>query len=208
MICVIPARGGSTRIPRKNIKGFFGKPIIAYSIETAKKSGLFKNEPFDDIYVSTDDPEIGAIAQRYGAKRLNRSRELSVNEIGTQEVIRDAISRIFTKKELPEYTCCLYATTPLLLSEDIHRGLKLLKRNPYANYAFSAGTEPLHDAGGFYWGRTEAFLENKFLFGERSIMVPLPSERVCDINTIEDWEEAERKYLELQEEKPKRKSHE
>lgn len=190
MIAIIPARGGSTRIPKKNIKTFHGKPIIAYSIQTAKESGLF-----DNIVVSTDDATIVEVARQYGADVFHRSKELARNEVGTQEVARDVL-RVWSG----EYVCVLYATAPLLIPNDLKRGLDLLKANPTFQYAFSVCTEPLYDAGGFYWGKRQAFLNDVLLFGERSIMVPIPTERVCDINTPEDWDRAEKLYTRMRHE--------
>ena len=187
-VAIIPARGGSIRIPRKNIKDFFGHPVLAYSIIAAEKSGLF-----DKIYVSTEDEEIAEIAKKYGAAVIKRSQDLARNEVGTQEVVKNALRQI----EPYDYVCCIYATSPLIDIHDLKRGLSLLESNRNINYAFSVGTEPLHDAGCFYWMKTEAVLNDKPLFSENSIMVPISADRVCDINTQEDWDMAEKKYQSL-----------
>jgi len=198
-ICIIPARGGSQRIPGKNIREFHGKPIIAYSIEVANRSGLFD---FGNVWVSTDSREIASIAKEYGAHYMMRDAELALDFVGTQEVMVDALQTIrktmkYQLESFPEYACCIYATAPMLTTQDLHRGLKLLKSSRSLDYAFSVGTEPLHDAGMFYWGKTEAFLTGAPLVSERSIMVPISSDRVCDINTEEDFLRAERMYLAL-----------
>lgn len=196
-ICIIPARGGSVRIPGKNIREFHGKPIIAYSIETADRSGLF-----DGICVSTDSREIADVARQYGANVIMRSPELALDSVGTQEVMVDTLQVLskpihYAYRTLPVYACCIYATAPMLTTQDLHRGLKLLQSSNILNYAFSVGTEPLHDAGQFYWGRADTFLTGKPLIAETSAMVPISTDRVCDINTEADWLKAEEMYLKL-----------
>jgi N-acylneuraminate cytidylyltransferase len=190
-ICVIPARGGSRRIPKKNIKLFHGKPIIAYSIETAKASGLF-----DEIYVSTDDVEIANVAAQYGAKIHKRPEELARDEVGTQEVGR-AFYDWLDNNRINEM-CLIYATAPMLRVEDLRGSYRHLLRGDRCGFVFSVGANPLRDAGMFYWG--EAFLwshECYELIDFNSSMWPIPENRICDINTPEDWERAERMYEEL-----------
>ncbi len=189
-ITIIPARGGSQRIPRKNIRNFMGKPILAYSIETAQKSGLF-----DVIVVSTDDAEIADVAAQHGAMYMLRPPEMSTNEVGTQEVMRYVLNHLDPDCEDP--ACCIYATAPLMTVEDLHRGLGLLKSNRGFKYAFSVGTNPLQDAGQFYWGWSQAFINGDDL-NANAVMVPISSDRVCDINTEEDWIRAEEMYATLQ----------
>lgn len=196
-VCIIPARGQSRRIPRKNIKEFFGKPIIAYSIELAKSSGLF-----DKVYVSTEDEEIAFISGKYGAEIIPRSNKMAQNSVGTQAVIRDAIhylekAAIFSPGLLPTddtLICCLYATSPLLSVQDLRRGRQLLYSNRKMCFSFSTGT-PLHDAGNFYFGYGRSFKSEVPIHGPWSIMVPV--ENFQDINTPEDWAAAERKYVKL-----------
>lgn len=196
-ICIIPARGGSVRIPRKNIKLFHGKPIIAYSIETARNSGLF-----DKVYVSTEDQEISDISNKYGAEVVQRAEHLADNVTGTQEVVKQALHsigemNIFQPAFIPTdrtLVCCLYATSPLLTDQDLRRGRDLLLSNRLMQYSFSIGT-PLHDAGNFYWGFAESFLHDVPVHAEYSIMVPV--ENFQDINTPEDWALAEKKYGQL-----------
>lgn len=189
---IIPARGGSRRIPRKNIRDFRGKPILAYSIETALTSGLF-----DHIMVSTEDEEIAQIVRArwpVSVRVHHRSPALARDEVGTQAVIADAL------RASPEsdYACCLYATAPLILASDLWRGWVAVQK-PDIWYAFSCGTNPLHDVGGFYWGKASAFRCNAPLFDEHTAMIPLPEERCCDINIPADWDRAEALYAAMKE---------
>lgn len=187
-VAIIPARGGSRRIPRKNIRDFHGKPIIAYSIEKALTCGVF-----DLVYVSTEDNEIDLVARRYGAETLRRDLALARDEVGTQEVMRSELGYIVSQavgKSSIEYACCIYPCAPMLSRGDLWRGLEALKQ-ANAWYAFSVLTRPLADAGMFYWGQATSFLEGAFLYGPRSVMIPIPDERGIDINTPEDWARAE-----------------
>ena len=195
-ICIIPGRGGSQRIPKKNIKEFHGKPIIAYSIEVAKESGLF-----DHIIVSTEDKEIAEVAESFGASVVWRPEELSENDVGTQEVAKCVIEQIEWSGQVKiDYACVIYPCSPMLSARDIIRGFgRLITDMKAFDYAVSVGTEPLHDAGNFYWGRGAAFRTSKPLFGAWTRMFPLPKERVCDINTPEDFARAEKMYEALHE---------
>lgn len=218
-IAIIPARGGSKRIPRKNIKVFCGKPMIAWSIEAAKASGLF-----DHIIVSTDDAEIAQVAQDYGAEApFLRPADLSNDYAGTTEVIAHATRWALEQGWAVTAVCCIYATAPFVQVADIKRGLDVLESGDWA-YAFSAtdfaapifrsfkqaangGIEmfypehfatrsqdlpdALHDAGQFYWGRPSAWLEEKMIFSQQSSPIIIPRWRVQDIDTQEDWERAE-----------------
>lgn len=183
-VCIIPARGGSTRIQRKNIRSFMGKPIITYAIENAVGCSLF-----DRVIVSTDDDEISEIAQSAGADVIIRPAALAKDHVGTQEVMRHAV----TTASGYEMACCLYATTPLLTSADLIKGWQRLHA-PGTIYAMSVGTDPLQDAGGFYWGHAWAFRDGVMLIGSNTAMIPIEQNRVCDINTHEDWERAEMLY--------------
>lgn len=189
-VCIIPARGGSTRIPRKNIKVFHGKPIIAYSIEAAKESGLF-----DDIYVSTDDAIIAQIAMDYGAKVLDRPKELAVNEVGTQEVIGRACEQLGLCGT--DIVCCIYPTSPLMSVDSLKEGFWGLKDDN--DFSMSVGTNPLCDAAQFYWGWAVNFEAGLPLIDTGTVMIPIDDNRVCDINTLSDWARAERMYKELHE---------
>ncbi len=171
-VCIIPARGGSARIPRKNIKLFHGKPIIAYSIETALESRLF-----DDIYVSTDDPEIGDIAYAHGAKMYRRP-EPDDGTKGTQEVAADVL------RVVPAgLACVLYATAPMITPLDLWRGHQALSRAVFTYSSY------LGDIGGFYWGPAFAF--GRLPLAGNCHAVHIPPERAIDINTMDDWHRAE-----------------
>ena len=225
-VAIIPARGGSKRIPRKNIKEFCGKPMIAYSIEAAIESGCF-----DRVIVSTDDTEIAKVAQAYDAEvPFIRPEELSNDHAGTIPVIQHAVNWLIEQGEAPEFVCCLYATAPFITPEAIKQGLQQLE-DTNAAYAFSATSyafpiqrafkiksslgvemfepqqfntrsqdleEAYHDAGQFYWGTKEAWLTEKLIFGSESTPVILPRHRVQDIDTPEDWQRAELLFKAMQ----------
>jgi pseudaminic acid cytidylyltransferase len=185
-IAIIPARGGSKRIPRKNIRDFEGKPIIVYSIETALVSALFNR-----VVVSTDDDEIGQIAAAYGADVLHRPAKLADDNTGTQEVIRHACIHLTLNQQ--DLVCGIYPTAPMMIAGDLLRGMQEVA-NMEAHFAFSVGTDPLHDAGQFYWGRVRSFIDRLPLYTERAAMIPINNMRVCDINTEEDWQWALAQY--------------
>ena len=186
-ICIIPARGGSQRIPRKNIKMFHGKPIIAYSIETAKESGLF-----ECIVVSTDNKEIRKVAETYGAAVHMRPPEFGEDAVGTQDVAAECLDSMGYTGDM---ACVIYATAPLMNIADLRWGRVCSEENSY--YAFSVGTSPLCDAGQFYWGPTEDFILGAQLIDPKTAMIPIVPGRVCDINTPEDWARAEQMYAAL-----------
>lgn len=181
---IIPARGGSTRIPRKNIREFHGKPIITYSINAA-----FDSELFMRVIVSTEDPEIAEVARRYGASVIDRPPELARNEIGTQRVAMHAA------EELPmfERLCVIYPTVPMLATDDLREGLEEALRTEVM-YAMAVGDEPLRDAGMMYWGKRYAFAAGVPLIGPRTSMVVVPESRICDVNVEADWARAEEMY--------------
>ena len=191
-IAIIPARGGSQRIPGKNWKMFHGKPIVQYSIETATKSGLF-----DQIVVSTDRQEIADAAHASGAFVVWRPAAMAKDEIGTQDV---ASATLALFKSWPEYACCIYPTAPMMTTTDLHQGITLLKNGAtHHDYAMAVGAEPLRDAGQWYWGKAEAFANRRRLISPRTIMVPIPEDRVCDINTQADWARAVEMYASMTE---------
>ena len=226
-ICVIPARGGSKRIPRKNIKEFNGKPIIAYSIEAALKSNCF-----DQVIVSTDDDEIAEVAKKYGAQvPFLRPDELSNDYAGTIPVIKHAIEWMEDNKSSVENVCCLYATAPFIRPQIISQAYQQLN-NSKADYCFSVTSfvfpiqraikiveknkvsmfypehfdtrsqdleEAYHDAGQFYWGKAQAFKDELPIFTEVATPYILPRYLVQDIDTPEDWIRAEAMYRALQE---------
>jgi N-acylneuraminate cytidylyltransferase len=218
-IAVIPARGGSKRIPRKNIRAFCGKPIIAYSIAAAQETGLF-----DQIVVSTDDEEIAAVARQFGATTpFIRPKEIADDFTGTNAVVKHAVAWFNERTSNITHACCLYATAPLVQARFIKEGCEAISRSDAAfafsvtSYAFpiqravritpegrvdaiypehrmtrSQDLEPAyHDAGQFYWGTALAFLEDMPVFAPHSIGVVLPRHLVQDIDTLEDWDQAE-----------------
>ena len=191
-IAIIPARGGSTRIPRKNIKLFHGNPIISYSICAADDSDLFER-----VIVSTEDHDIAEVATRYGAEVSWRDPHYAQNEIGTQAVARHVL-----EAEGEEYgiACVIYPTAPLMRLEDLHKGYGIMVTEPaMVRFAYSVGPDQVTDAGQFYWGRVQAFLDNEPLNmpAQRVRKIPVPAEHFCDINTPEDWERAETMYTRL-----------
>lgn len=194
-VALIPARGGSQRIPGKNIREFHGKPIIAYSIETAIKSGLF-----DVVYVSTEAPEIAAIAYDARANIIRRPAEYAANDVGTQEVVANALETLQRNGIRPEYACCIYATAPLMKPEDLQDGWRrLMQVNPAPHFVYSVDPDG-KDAGQWYWGRTDAFISRIPLSPIHAQVKKLiiPAKRVCDINVEEDWIRAEQLYTEMQ----------
>lgn len=221
-LAIIPARGGSKRIARKNIKPFCGKPIIAYSIQNALDAKIF-----DKVIVSTEDEEIANCAKMLGAEvPFYRPRALADDHTGTNEVVKQALQWFHDQGIQVDYACCLYATAPLLKPEYLVQGMELLEDSRY-NFAFSVTTfafpiqrairlnsqgevealwpenrlvrsqdleETYHDAGQFYWGKANAFLDDKVLFSNASVPVVLPRYLVQDIDTMEDWKLAEFLY--------------
>ena len=217
-VAVIPARGGSKRIPRKNIRIFRGRPMIAWPIESAQKSGLF-----DRIIVSTDDPEIAEIALREGAEvPFLRDEKLADDHAGVTEVVQDALRRMAIKGEKPDLTCLVYATAPMLRAGDLAAGLEILIRTG-ADFALAVSSfasridralaiedgklkmrqsanrlvrsqdlpEAYHDAGQFCWGKSASWLSDRPVFEAPTVPVILPRIRVQDIDTIEDRGRAE-----------------
>ncbi len=218
-VAVIPARGGSKRILRKNIKQFYGKPMISWPIEVVKQSQLF-----DHILVSTDDDEIKKVSKSLGAEvPFIRPSELSDDFTGTKEVIAHAISWMHEQGWKPEAVCCIYATSVFLTVDDLKKGFDALFAGNWS-YAFSVtdfeypifrsfkehsdgGVEMffpayyekrsqdlpvvLHDAAQFYWGKPDAWLNSLKMFGRHSCPVKISRRWVQDIDTEEDWIRAE-----------------
>ena len=218
-IAIIPARGGSKRIPRKNLRNFYGKPAIAHAIQTAQSCGLF-----DSIIVSTEDSEIAEVSRQWGAKvPFVRPSELTNDFIGITEVIAHATQWAMHEGWKLEAVCCIYATALFLQADDLQRGWESLNSGNWL-YAFSVTDFPspifrsfhqnseggvemffpehfnkrsqdlpvaLHDAGQFCWGRPQAWLEHKRIFDRWSTPVMIPRWRVQDIDTEEDWQQAE-----------------
>ncbi|MGP1533470.1 MAG: pseudaminic acid cytidylyltransferase [Campylobacter sp.] len=217
-LCVIPARGGSKRIPRKNVKDFLGKPLIAYSIEAALNSGVFER-----VIVSTDDADIADVAVKFGAQvPFMRDASLSDDYATSSDAVADAAARLGGYSRV----CCLYATAPLITGEilreaygkfeeagceflfsatefsfPIQRAIRLEQNGAvnmfYPQFALTRSQDlerAYHDAGAFYFGRREAWLEKKPIFAPHSRAFLLPRNLVCDIDTPEDFEFAQKLY--------------
>jgi len=217
-IAVIPARGGSKRIPRKNIKDFCGRPMIAWAISAARESSLF-----DRIIVSTDDEEIAELARRWGAETpFVRPADLADDLTPTVPVIAHAVKSCLVVGWVADYVCCIYPCVPFLQVGDLITALELAQtRNadfvyPVTEYAHpiqramrlvSGGkmqflspeyeltrTQDLertyHDAGQFYWGKVSAWLEHKKMHTD-GLGMPIPNWRVVDIDSTDDWRRAE-----------------
>jgi len=233
--CIIPARGGSKRIPKKNIRDFCGKPMIVRSIEAAKVSGVFEH-----IIVTTDSEEIAAVAREWGAEvPFMRPPELSDDHASTDAVIIHALNWVKKNGIELEYACCLYATAPFVQPEYLRQGLELLKSTG-ATSAFSVTSFPFpifrglkinaqgalelfwpehrmtrsqdlpeayHDAGQFYWLNVEKYTKAPALYAPDAMPVILPRHLVQDIDTPEDWESAEFQYRYIQQQQVSIREH-
>lgn len=220
-LAIITARGGSKRIPQKNIKEFCGKPILAYSIEAAKKSGIF-----DTVMVSTDSAEIAGIAGRYGAAvPFMRSDSTSNDYATTAQVIREVLMKYAENGVTYDQFCCIYPTAPFVTADKLRKAAQMLEKSGADSllsvvafsfppqrafvlrdgmlqyqYPENAGVRSqdmetiYHDAGQFYFCRTKAFLEQNTLITRKSISFIMPEEEVQDIDNFSDWTLAELKY--------------
>lgn len=220
-IAIITARGGSKRIPRKNIRSFLGKPIMAYSIEAALQSGVF-----DEVMVSTEDEEIKEIALWYGATvPFLRSEEMSNDWASTVDVLSEVVDRYASLGKRFDVICCIYPTAPFISAARLRQADKILGEGqadallPVVRFGFppqrgmvvekgriryrypefqntrSQDLEPLyHDCGQFYFCKTEAFLKFRTMIPENTVPMELPEEEVQDIDNLSDWEMAEQKY--------------
>lgn len=221
-IAIIPARGGSKRIPRKNIKDFFGKPVIAYSIELALKSGLF-----DCVMVSTEDEEIKEIAQDYGAEvPYLRNEKNATDSAKTFDVLEEVIKWYDSNGQKFEYACCIYPVTPLLkvdllkiafkklisgkcdsvipiaaFSHPIQRALSTNKDDLIQikdKESFNQNTQDLHtyyhDTGQFYWFNSRICIKKKELLTNKSGSIILTNNQFQDVDNKEDWEKLEYKF--------------
>lgn len=218
-IAIIPARGGSKRIPGKNIRDFLGKPMLHWAIEAACKSGLFAH-----TVVSTDSQEIAAEAVKAGAEvPFMRPAELADDHALTRDVINHAIGECTRIYGDFQHCCCIYPTSPFVTVNDLSAAWKILDTEQ-VSFVFSATAYPYpiqrafyiqangrvqmfqpehvrtrsqdlipayHDAGMFYWGQCQAFLDLLPMFSGDSFPYLLPSHSVCDLDTLEDWERAE-----------------
>jgi pseudaminic acid cytidylyltransferase len=224
-IAIIPARGGSKRVPRKNIKNFAGKPMISYAISAALDSGLFSR-----VIVSTDDGEIAETAKIHGAEiPFMRPAELSDDHTPTVPVIKHAIDQAEALGWFADYVCCIYPAVPLIYGSDLFAAFQLLQNAVTADYSFpitqfpsaiqralrldksgatssfypeheltrSQDLEPaFHDAGQFYWGSCQSWKENPRVHNS-GVGLVIPTWRVVDIDTEEDWRRAEMIYQTL-----------
>jgi pseudaminic acid cytidylyltransferase len=222
-LALIPARGGSKRIPRKNVRPFAGRPMIEWPIQVALTSGCF-----DRIVVSTDDAHIAEVARAAGAEApFVRPAALADDHTGTIAVLRHAIGELLPQHGRGDFVCCLYATAPFVRPQDLRDGLDVVGRDgvdfALAVTAFRApiqralrldtdgrvsmfdpaqfprrsqDLEPaFHDAGQFCWGRCSAWMNTDNVFTSGCVAVPLPAWLVQDIDTPDDWERAERMFL-------------
>ena len=221
-VAIIPARGGSKRIPGKNIKAFAGLPMIAHSIRAAQASGLFER-----ILVTTDSDAITDVARAYGAETpFRRPQELSDDVATTAAVLEHTLLWLREHGQAPAHACCLYATAPFVEPADLQRGFDIL-HGAGASCAFTVTTFPFpifralqirengslamfwpehrltrsqdlpeayHDAGQFYWVDVGRFLVQRTLYPDDSRPIVLPRHRVQDIDTLEDWENAEHMF--------------
>lgn len=221
-LAIIPARGGSKRIPRKNIKDFLGKPIIAYSIEAALKSNIF-----DEVMVSTDDDEIASVAIQFGAAvPFMRSSKNADDFATTADVIVEVVQQYESIGRFFDALCCIYPTAPFVTAERLQEGTVLLEKQGYDsvvpmvrfsfpiqravylnedNRAFFFQPEHIrsrsqdlqssyHDVGQYYWLNTARFIENKQIWTQNTGAIILDEMEIQDIDTLEDWEIAEFKY--------------
>lgn len=227
-LCIIPARGGSKRIPKKNSKVFFGKPIIAYSIETALKSGLF-----DEVMVSTDSDEIALIAGKYGAKTpFKRSDKNADDYATTMDVIQEVIATYTDLNRHFNRVCCLYPCAPFVTSVDLKKAYDLMISENFdsvctlveyghpiqraiqivdsgriemiqpenKNIRSQDLTKSFHDGGQFYWFNSTKLIKKNTVFTENTGAIVIEANRIQDIDTLVDWKLAELKYSLLQDE--------
>ena len=230
-IAIIPARAGSERIKKKNIKIFHGKPIIAWSIQEALKSKLFKK-----VIVSTDSKKIANISKKYGAEvPFLRSKSLSKSTANINDVIFDVLKYYKNKKILINYACLIYACAPFLKSQDLRKAFRIIKKNKKLDYVLSISKfksayyrslkisgnliKPLFkkyvfsrsqlirdfyfDNAQFTIGRSESWLKKKHAFISNTSYVYIPSYRSQDIDTIEDWKNSEILFQLLKKKKKK-----
>lgn len=220
-ICIITARGGSKRIPRKNIKEFCGKPIIAYSIEAALESGLF-----EDVVVSTDDNEIVEIAKHYGASvPFMRSEVNSGDYADTEDVLLEVLDSLSKQRKNYDCFCCIYPTAPFITAKKLRDSFDILNKDdvysvvPVTQFSFppqrglmmengfvapvdeesldlrSQDLKPIyHDCGQFYWCKTKEFVKSRAIISASTAAYIVPEIEVQDIDNFTDWSLAELKY--------------
>ncbi len=218
-VAVIPARGGSKRIKRKNIKNFCGQPMIYWPIKKAEKSNIFEK-----IIISTDDSEIAKISESFGAEVLfKRPKALSDDNTEISEVLSHAVTWMTENKLNPKAVCCIYPTSVFFSTEDLSKGFDMLNTGKW-EFTFSVtdfdypifrsfehsskkGIQmffpqhyhsrsqdlpvALHDASQFYWGTANAWIKKLKIFEKHSFPIKIPRWRVQDIDTHDDWKRAE-----------------
>lgn len=220
-LCIIPARGGSKRIPRKNIKPFMGKPIIAYSIEAALNSGVF-----DEVMVSTDDEEIAGVARLFGASvPFLRSAETSNDYATTVDVLLEVVNKYKERGKVFNTICCLYSTAPFVTSERLKEASSQISDIVDACFTIVQYSYPIqrslrinedyfvemkfpehlktrsqdlekvyHDAGQFYFVKTDSLINEKTVWCKKTAPLILSELEVQDLDTLTDWQLAEMKY--------------
>lgn len=221
---MITARGGSKRIPRKNIKDFCGKPILAYSIEAALNSHLF-----DEVMISTEDEEIAEIAKKYGASfPFKRSVETAGDHVMTIDVMLEVVAEYKKRGVEPDVVCCIYPTAPFITAEKLISANQMFEQSgaeaviPIVKFSFppqrsfveegnfikykwkenelkrSQDLEPFyHDSGQFYYIKTDAMIRQHTLVPEKTIPLIMDEMEVQDIDTLDDWNIAEIKYKKM-----------
>ena len=220
-ICIITARGGSKRIPRKNVREFCGKPMLAYSVDAALQSGIF-----DDVMVSTDDEEIAEVAKSYGAEvPFMRSAAMSNDYATTVDVLSEVLSEYEKRGAEFDTMCCLYPTAPFVRASELKEAAAIIRAGATSvipvtsfdfpplrgfrvggdgslEYAFPEYArvrsqdlpEMVHDCGRFYFAKTSSFRERRSFITDKTRLLRIPRKLVQDIDTPEDWEMAEQKY--------------
>ena len=220
-LAIIPARGGSKRIPRKNIKSFLGKPIIVYSIQTALKAKIF-----DEVIVSTDNEEIANISKRSGAAvPFLRSKQNSDDNATLTDIIGEVLTKYKKVGTSFDFFCCILPTAPFITSQQLIEGYSLVEKNTIDavipvtrfNYPIHRALiieknrlkmlwpkymqtnsqklpQTFHDSGQFYWIKTESFLKQKKIFMKNVLPIVIPESETHDIDTENDWKTAELKY--------------
>lgn len=217
-VAIIPARGGSKRLLRKNVLPLAGKPMIAHPIQTAMESKLFSK-----VYVSTEDAEITAVARECGAEVIDRPDDLAGDIPGVDDVLLHVLDTLDERGQLPEEFCCIYATAALLVAQDLIESCRLLEQEPVADYVMGVSAFDIHpfkameprqddflvplwpkenlqrsqeypkylaSNGTLYWARTEAFRKNRMFYGDKLRGYEVPAERAIDIDTPDDYERA------------------
>ena len=210
-IAIIPARGKSKRIKNKNLKIFFGKPIISYAIKLALNSKIFK-----EVVVTTNDEKIIKISKKYGAKVFKRPEHLSKNSVPIIDVVSHAIKKIEKLNLKPSKVCCIFPISPMITKKILHKGFTILNKKKL-NYVFPITKDTysnqnklfvlnekitknkkksgvFFDAGQFYWGTVAAWKKKLNIFGNKSGIINLCSKKFIDVNNLADWKTLKKNY--------------